>query len=101
MDNAAKYTPAGGCVEVGLEARDGHAIAYVSDTGIGIDTSDLPHIFDRFWRADKARSREQGGAGLGLSIAKWIVEMHDGKMSVQSEFGKGSKFEISVPVENG
>jgi heavy metal sensor kinase len=101
IDNAAKYTPSGGTVEVGLEARDGIAIAYVSDTGIGIDASDLPHVFDRFWRADKARSREQGGAGLGLSIAKWIVEMHGGKISVRSELGKGSTFAVSMPVENG
>ncbi|HXS93646.1 MAG TPA: ATP-binding protein [Candidatus Limnocylindrales bacterium] len=101
IDNAAKYTPSGGSVEVGVEARDGLAIAYVSDTGIGIDASDLPHVFDRFWRADKARSREQGGAGLGLSIAKWIVEMHGGRISVRSELGKGSTFEISVPTENG
>jgi heavy metal sensor kinase len=101
MDNAAKYTLSGGSVQVGLEARDGHAIASVSDTGIGIDASDLPYVFDRFWRADKARSREQGGAGLGLSIAKWIVEMHGGKISVQSNLGKGSTFELSVPVENG
>jgi signal transduction histidine kinase len=101
MDNAAKYTPSGGSVEVGLDARDGLAIAYVSDTGIGIDASDLPHVFDRFWRADKARSREQGGAGLGLSIAKWIVEMQGGKISVRSELGKGSRFEVSLPIENG
>lgn len=101
IDNAAKYTPSDGSVEVGLEARDGLAIAYVSDTGIGIDASDLPHVFDRFWRADKARSREQGGAGLGLSIARWIVEMHGGKISVRSELGKGSTFEISLPIENG
>lgn len=99
MDNAAKYTPRGGSVEVGLERRDGHAVAYASDTGIGIAAPDLAHIFDRFWRADKARSREQGGAGLGLSIAKWIVEMHAGTISVQSELGKGSVFEIRVPIE--
>lgn len=99
MDNAAKYTPRGGSIEVGLERRDGQAVAYVSDTGIGIAAPDLAHIFDRFWRADKARSREQGGAGLGLSIAKWIVEMHAGSICVQSEPGKGSVFEIHVPIE--
>ena len=99
MDNAAKYTPAGGAVEVGLETRDGHAVAWVSDTGIGIASADLPHIFDRFWRADKARSREQGGAGLGLSIAKWIVEMHGGTITGRSEMGNGSVFEIKLPIE--
>lgn len=101
MDNAAKYTPEGGSVEVRLEARGGHAVAWVSDTGIGIAAADLPHIFDRFWRADKARSREQGGAGLGLSIAKWIVEMHGGTIACQSELGKGSVFEIKLPIEKG
>ena len=101
MDNAVKYTPEGGSVEAGLEARDGFAVASVADTGIGIDASDLPHVFDRFWRADKARSREQGGAGLGLSIAKWIVEMHGGEISVRSEMGKGSRFEVRLPLDNG
>jgi heavy metal sensor kinase len=101
MDNAAKYTPEGGSVEVGLEARNGQAVAWVSDTGMGIAAADLPHIFDRFWRADKARSREQGGAGLGLSIAKWIVEMHGGTITGQSEIGKGSVFEIKLPIAKG
>jgi heavy metal sensor kinase len=99
MDNAAKYTARGGSVKVGLARRDGWAVASVSDTGIGIGPQDLAHIFDRFWRADKARSREQGGAGLGLSIAKWIIDMHGGKISVQSEPGKGSVFEIRMPTD--
>ena len=100
MDNAAKYTTRGGSVKVGLVRRDGWAVASVSDTGIGIGGQDLAHIFDRFWRADKARSREHAGAGLGLSIAKWIVDMHGGKISVQSELGSGSVFEIQVPTDN-
>jgi len=99
MDNAAKYTARGGAVRVGLARRDGWAVASVADIGIGIGPQDLAHIFDRFWRADKARSREQGGAGLGLSIAKWIVDMHAGTISVQSEPGKGSVFELRVPVD--
>jgi signal transduction histidine kinase len=99
MDNAAKYTAGGGSVKVGLSKHDGWAVASVSDTGIGIWPQDLAHIFDRFWRADKARSREQGGAGLGLSIAKWIVDMHGGRISVQSEPGIGSVFEIQVPLD--
>jgi heavy metal sensor kinase len=99
LDNAAKYTPRGGSVQVALAATDGFAVASVSDTGIGIGPQDQAHIFDRFWRADKARSREQGGAGLGLSIAKWIVDMHGGTISVESEPGKGSVFEIRVPLD--
>jgi heavy metal sensor kinase len=98
LDNAAKYTPPGGSVTVGFEARDGFATVSVSDTGIGIAGEDVAHIFDRFWRADKARSREQGGAGLGLSIAKWIVEMHRGAIGVDSRLGNGSTFWIRVPV---
>jgi heavy metal sensor kinase len=98
MDNAAKYTPQGGSIQVALSRSNGMAVATVSDTGIGIDAEDMPHVFDRFWRADKARSREQEGAGLGLSIAKWIVEMHGGSISVQSEAGKGSVFAIHVPL---
>jgi len=101
IDNAAKYTPLGGSVTVGFETRDGLAVASVTDTGIGIGESDKAHIFDRFWRADKARSREQGGAGLGLSIAKWIVEMHRGAIGVESKLGKGSTFWIRVPLDRG
>jgi len=98
MDNAAKYTPRGGSIRVVLSRNDGSVIASVSDTGIGIGAEDIPRVFDRFWRADKARSREQGGAGLGLSIAKWIVDMHGGFISVESEPGKGSAFAIRLPV---
>jgi signal transduction histidine kinase len=98
MDNAAKYTPRGGSVRVGLRSADHDAVASVSDTGIGIDQQDIARVFDRFWRADKARSREEGGAGLGLSIAKWIIEVHGGSISVQSELGKGSVFSIRLPM---
>lgn len=99
IDNAVKYTPRDGSVNVKLEANDGVAIVSVSDTGIGIAKPDLAHIFDRFWRADKARSREQGGAGLGLSIARWIVEMHRGSIDVESEPGEGSTFHVRVPLD--
>ena len=74
VDNAVKYTPDGGTVEVSLGRDDGHAVISVVDTGIGMAEEDIPHIFDRFWRADKARSRGQGGVGLGLPIARWIVD---------------------------
>lgn len=99
IDNAVKYTPKDGSVRVKLETNDGFAVVSVSDTGIGIERPDLAHIFDRFWRADKARTREQGGAGLGLSIAKWIIEMHRGSMDVESEPGKGSTFHLRVPLD--
>ncbi len=99
IDNAVKYTPKGGSVKVKLAMNDGFAIVSVADTGIGIAKPDLAHIFDRFWRADKARSREQGGAGLGLSIAKWIVDEHRGMIEVESEPGKGSTFRVRVPLE--
>lgn len=99
IDNAAKYTPEGGSVKFDLSVNEGFARLSVSDTGIGITPADLPHIFDRFWRADKARSRSQGGAGLGLSIAKWIAETHTGSITVESEAGKGSVFSLHVPLE--
>jgi heavy metal sensor kinase len=100
IDNAVKYTPRGGSVKVNLETNQHFALISVSDTGIGIANADVPHIFDRFWRADKARSREQGGAGLGLSIAKWIVEMHHGSIDVESDPGTGSTFHVRVPLDH-
>jgi heavy metal sensor kinase len=100
VDNAVKYTPRGGSLKLNLETSKDLAIISVSDTGIGIAKADVPHIFDRFWRADKARSREEGGAGLGLSIAKWIVEMHRGSIDVESELGKGSTFQVRVPLDH-
>jgi heavy metal sensor kinase len=99
IDNAVKYTPRGGLVTVELNTSTGFAIVSVSDTGIGIAREEVPHIFDRFWRADKTRSREEGGAGLGLSIAKWIVETHRGSIDVESEPGKGSTFRVRVPLD--
>jgi DNA-binding response OmpR family regulator len=98
IDNAVKYTPENGSVTIKLEASDSLAIVSVLNTGIGIAKEDLTRIFDRFWRADKARSREQGGAGLGLSIAKWIVAMHGGSIEVESKLGKGSTFHLRVPL---
>jgi signal transduction histidine kinase len=91
LDNAIKYTEAGS-IGLGLLATGAHVIVKVGDTGIGIDKDALPHVFDRFWRADKARSRPEGGAGLGLSLASQIVQRHGGTISVESEIRRGSIF---------
>lgn len=98
VDNAIKYTPDGGHVAISVERRNGTVLVAVEDTGIGIPDSDLDKIFDRFYRVDKARSREMGGTGLGLSIAKWIAELHRGSISVESELNRGSKFTVSIPT---
>jgi signal transduction histidine kinase len=98
VDNAIKYTPAGGKVMMSLSKEDGRAQLVVEDTGIGIPAVDLPHIFDRFYRVDKARTRAQGGSGLGLSIAKWIVEAHGGRIEVESKVGAGTTFRVYLPV---
>lgn len=98
IDNAIKFTPAGGKVAVALETHNGSAWFEVRDTGIGISEGDLPHVFERFFRADKARTRQNGGVGLGLSIGKQIVERHGGTMNVESTPGQGSIFRISLPL---
>lgn len=100
LSNAVKYTPSGGSVLVSLEERNGDAILTVSDTGIGIAPGDLPRIFDRFWRADPARSRRgRSGVGLGLAISKWIAEAHGGTISVQSRPGRGTTFTVTLPLQ--
>ena len=99
MDNASKYTAAGGWIKVAAEGRDGCAIVSVADNGIGIAPADLPHIFDRFWRADRARSRDQRGSGLGLSIARSVAAAHEGTIEVESEPGKGSTFRLILPAQ--
>jgi signal transduction histidine kinase len=96
LDNARKYTPEGGTVMLRAELASGSATVSVEDTGIGIDEQHLPRIFDRFYRVDKARSRGQGGAGLGLSLAKWIAAQHRTSITVVSVPGKGSKFEFRL-----
>jgi heavy metal sensor kinase len=98
VDNAIKYTPAGGKVMLSLSKTNGQAELTVEDTGIGIPVEDLPYIFDRFYRVDKARTRSQGGSGLGLSIAKWVVEAHGGSIEVESVVGKGSTFRVFLPI---
>jgi len=96
VDNALKYTPAGGEVTLTLRRRDGWVQVIVEDTGIGISPEDLPHIFERHYRADRSRGRS-GGHGLGLAIAQWIAQAHDGRIEVTSELGKGSRFTVWLP----
>lgn len=97
IDNAIKYTHENGIVRVTAEAKNNSVYIHVSDTGIGIMQQDLSRIFERFYRVDKARSRETGGTGLGLSIVKHIVEAHDGSVTVQSEYNHGTTFTITLP----
>ena len=99
LDNAVKYTAPGGEVGVALSTQNGSARIVVTDSGIGIPLADQPRIFDRFYRVDKARSRALGGAGLGLSIAKWIVEAHGGTIAVQSMPKQGSEFIVELPLK--
>jgi signal transduction histidine kinase len=98
LDNAVKYTPAGGAITAGWRAVDGSVEIFVSDTGAGIAPEHLPHVFDRFYRADPSRSRTAGGAGLGLSIARWIAEAHGGSMTAESVPGEGSTFTARLPL---
>jgi two-component system, OmpR family, phosphate regulon sensor histidine kinase PhoR len=97
LDNAIKYTPDGGDVSISARLSGERIQIRVSDTGIGIPSKDLPRIFERFYRVDEGRSREQGGTGLGLSIVKHIVQLHGGEITVTSEAGKGSIFTVLLP----
>jgi signal transduction histidine kinase len=106
VTNAIKYTPAGGRVELALRVADGVVAFTVRDTGIGIAAADLPYIFDRFWRADRARSRRPGGAdasergsfGLGLAISQWIAQAHGGHIAVASRLTRGTTFTVTLPA---
>lgn len=98
LDNALKYTDPGGRVDISLDREDGRARLVVMDTGIGIPAKDLPHVFERFYRVDRAREHESGGTGLGLAIAKWIVQAHHGTIKVESAPGKGTKFQVDLPA---
>jgi len=97
LSNAIKYTPKGGKVTVSVAEVDRFVEISVADTGIGIPQGDIARIFERFYRVDKTRSRQQGGTGLGLSIVKDIVESHGGNVRVESELGKGSTFTVAIP----
>src|SRR5688500_6466228 len=108
VTNAIKYTPAGGRLDIGLGRHPGHAAFVVRDTGIGIAAADIPYVFDRFWRADRVRSRTiarsgddeggGGGSGLGLAISQWIAQAHGGTLTVTSRLGKGSLFTVTLPL---
>jgi signal transduction histidine kinase len=98
LDNALKYTPAEGRVAVGLAREDDRAILSVADTGVGIPADDIPRVFERFYRADPARTRDPGGTGLGLSIAQWIVQQHHGDIAVVSEPGRGTTVRVRLPL---
>lgn len=98
VENAVKYTPPGGEVSLSLSKKAGWAFFEVSDTGIGIPPENLPHVFDRFYRVDKARTRAQGGSGLGLSIAKWVAQAHGGAIRVTSQVGEGTTFSVTLPL---
>ncbi len=102
VTNAIKYTPAGGKVELGVGRHPDNVTFAVRDTGIGISAVDFPHIFERFWRADRVRSRmsERGGFGLGLAISQWIAQAHGGTLTASSRLGRGSLFTVTLPVED-
>ena len=98
VENALRYTPAGGTVEIALRAEDGGLRFQVADTGHGIGATDLPHIFEHFYRTDQSRARASGGTGLGLAIVKSLVEAHHGRVTVESTPGAGSTFTVRLPM---
>jgi two-component system phosphate regulon sensor histidine kinase PhoR len=100
LDNAIKYTPKGSHIVVSAARRDIDAVITVSDDGPGIPEADLPHIFERFYRVEKGRSREKGGTGLGLSIVKHIVQLHGGQITVESRAGQGTAFSFTLPLRS-
>jgi heavy metal sensor kinase len=98
LSNAIKYTPAGGAVDITLVSEGGDALVSIKDTGIGIDAEHLAHIFERFYRVDKLKNQGDGGSGLGLSIAEWVVEAHGGEIKVNSVIGEGTEFIVKLPL---
>lgn len=99
ISNALRHTPSGGTITTVGEIKEDRVVIKVQDTGSGIPPEDLPHVFERFYRADRSRARTSGGSGLGLTIAKQIIEAHDGQIWVQSWLGAGSTFAFSLPVK--
>src|SRR5262249_50792019 len=99
LDNAIKYTPAGGDVYLTARQQNHSIIIEVRDTGIGIPAADIPRIFERFYRVDRSRSREMGGTGLGLSIVKHVAQVHRGTIDVMSSPGNGSTFRLTIPIK--
>lgn len=99
LDNCIKYTPEEGTITIKAEQTDSQTRIEIADTGVGIAAEDLPHIFDRFYRSEKSRSKQMGGTGLGLSIAKWITEIHGGTIQVSSVFGTGTTVLVSIPTQ--
>ncbi|HWT75997.1 MAG TPA: ATP-binding protein [Mobilitalea sp.] len=98
VDNSIKYSPDSEKIIIFYKASENYAVIEISDEGIGIPEEDLPHIFERFYRVDKARTRSIGGAGLGLSIVKWIVDIHKGTIEAESKIGKGTRMTIKLPM---
>ncbi len=98
--NALRHTPADGSIAITLRRDNSHAIIEVADSGAGIPPKDLPHVFERFYRADKSRSRESGGSGLGLAIAKSIVQAHGGSIGATSELGQGTTMRFTLPLNS-
>ena len=98
VSNAVKYTPDGGKIDMLVGTSGKNVFVRVTDNGIGIPEKDLPRLFDRFYRVDKARSRESGGTGLGLSIAQEILNQHKGRIEISSEYGKGTSVLITMPA---
>jgi len=101
LNNAVAHTPAGGRIAIRAAVAGQHVAVSVSDTGTGISPDDLPHVFDRFYRADRSRARQTGGAGLGLAIARHLASAHGGAISVESELGQGTTFTFTVPIAGG
>jgi signal transduction histidine kinase len=99
LDNALKYADQGSTVSIDVRVEKNNIVIIVSDKGRGIPEEDLPHIFERFYRVDKSRSRTSGGTGLGLAIVKEIVEAHGGSIHAASEYGKGTNMIITLPEE--
>ena len=100
LDNAIKYTPSGGAIRLNVHASERKAVMEVIDTGIGIPAAALPHVFERFFRVDEARSRTIDGAGLGLAIVKSICNAHGGRVEVESAESRGSRFRVELPLSN-